>query len=85
MWGSSFASGSVIRAWSKKILAPLGAIEAEANAIELALQFAKDLLMQDFILESDSMTLVNALKESLPRFLIEDSFVWIEEISCFIE
>ena len=42
--------GRLIRACSKKILAPLGAIEAEAKAIEFGLQFAKDMLIQDFVI-----------------------------------
>ena len=64
------ASGSVIGAYSKKFLAPLGAIEAEAKTTELAMQMAKDLLIQEFILESDSLTLANALKESSPPLLL---------------
>lgn len=59
-------SGNVIKACSKKILAPLGTIEVEAKVIKLAVQFAKVLLIQDFIVESDSLTLINALKESSP-------------------
>ena len=38
-------SGRLIRACSKKILAPLGAIEVKAKAIEFGLHFAKDMLI----------------------------------------
>ena len=58
--------GRLVGACSKKLLAPLGAVEAEAKAIELGLQFAKDMLIQEFVLESDSLILVNALKEVSP-------------------
>ena len=59
--------GNVIGALSKKISAPLKAVEIEAKAVEVGLQFAKDLSIQDFILEGDSLLAVNALKElSLP-------------------
>ena len=59
-------NGNVIGACCKKFQAPFRAMEAEAKAIELALQMAKDLLIQEFILESDSLILVNALKERSP-------------------
>ena len=66
----------MIGACSKKFLAPLGAIEAEAKATELAMQMAKDLIIQEFILESDSQTLVNALKESLPPPIVVAAVVY---------
>ena len=53
----------LVGACSKKLLAPLGAVQAEAEAIELGLQFAKDMLIQEFVLLSDSLILVNALIE----------------------
>ena len=58
--------GKLVRACSKKLLAPLGAVEAKTKAIELGLQFAKDMIIQEFVLESNSLILVNALKEVLP-------------------
>ena len=45
-----------------KKLMPL--IEVEAKAVEMGLQFAKDMSIQDFMLESDSLSLVNALRDS---------------------
>ena len=50
-------------------MGPLKAVEVEAKAVETGLQFAKDLLIHDFILESDSLLVINALKElSSPPF-----------------
>lgn len=83
------ANGKVIGACSKKIMAPLGAIEAEAKAFEIGLQFTKDLLIQDFVLEADSLILVNALKELSPppsaiatlviaQWLLHRSFVMLK-------
>lgn len=53
--------GRVIAALSKKIPAPLGAVETEAKAFESGLQFAKDIGIQDLILEGDSLTIYRAL------------------------
>ena len=53
--------GQVIAALSKKICAPLGPLEVEAKAFEAGIQFAKDVGIQDFIVEGDSMILYNAL------------------------
>ena len=66
------AKGRLIGACSKKIMAPLGAIEAESKAFEVGLQFAKDMFIQGFILEGDSQVLVNALKDlsPLPSFVV---------------
>ena len=55
--------GRVMGASCKKISAPMGAVEAEAKAFEVGLQFARDMLIHDFILEGDSLLLVNALNE----------------------
>ena len=53
--------GNIIGALSKKIWVPLKAIEIEAKAVEVGLQFAKDLSIRDFILEGDSLFVINAL------------------------
>lgn len=58
--------GRMVGACSKKIKAPLGVVEVEAKALEIGIQFAKDLLIHDFILESDSLNLIKALKEISP-------------------
>jgi len=52
---------------SKKVLAPLGALEAEAKVFEAGLLLGRDIGIQDVILESDSLVIYNALCEaSLP-------------------
>ncbi|XP_050246259.1 uncharacterized protein LOC126694211 [Quercus robur] len=52
---------------SKKVLAPLGALESEAKAFEAGLLLARDIGIQDVILEGDSLVIYNALCEvSLP-------------------
>lgn len=60
------SEGKVVGACSKKIQAPLGAVEVKAKAVEFGLQFVKDMMIQDFILEGDSLTLMNALNEISP-------------------
>ena len=51
-------------AMSKKINAPLGAVEAGAMAYETGLMFAKDIGIQDFIIEGDSLVIHHALCEA---------------------
>ena len=59
--------GRVEAAMSKKVLVPLGALEAEAKAFEAGLLLARDIGIQDVILEGDSLVIYNALCEaSLP-------------------
>ncbi|XP_075633540.1 uncharacterized protein LOC142606004 [Castanea sativa] len=58
--------GRLVGACSKKIQAPLGLVEVEAKAVEFGLLFAKDMMIRDFILEGDSLVLMNALKEISP-------------------
>ena len=53
--------GQVIAALSKKVCAPLGPLEVQAKAFEAGIQFAKDVGIQDFIVEGDSLILYNAL------------------------
>ena len=60
------AEGQLIGACSRKLEVPLGDIEAKAKAVELGLMFARDLSIQDFTLESDSLTLINALQDLSP-------------------
>lgn len=58
--------GCVVAAMSKRINKPLGAVEAEAKAFEAGLQFAKDIGIQDFILEGDFLIIHRALSGLTP-------------------
>ena len=49
------SQGLVMATMSMKVRAPLGPLEVKAKAFEVGLQFAKDLGLQDFILEGDSL------------------------------
>ena len=53
--------GRVVAALSQKLNAPLGALEVEAKAVEVAIQFARDVGIFDFIMEGDSLIVYNAL------------------------
>ncbi|XP_075650029.1 uncharacterized protein LOC142620555 [Castanea sativa] len=55
--------GRLEAAMSKKIQAPLGAMEAEAVAHEVGLLFAKDIGIHNIIIEGDSLIIHNALCE----------------------
>ena len=61
--------GRVEVALSKKIMAPLGALEVEAKAFEAGLLFAKDIGIQELVLEGDSITIYNALWNIKPTIL----------------
>ncbi|KAK9993483.1 hypothetical protein SO802_023186 [Lithocarpus litseifolius] len=55
--------GRIEAAMSKRIDAPLGAMEAEAMAYETGLIFAKDIGIQEFNIEGDSLILHHALSD----------------------
>ena len=42
-------------------MAPLGAIAMEATALEAGMQFSRDVGIQEFILESDSLMLIRSI------------------------
>ena len=46
---------------SRKILAPLGFIEAEAKAFEAGITFAKEVGIREFFLKGDSSTIQDQL------------------------
>lgn len=69
---NSVGLGVIVRDWNglfvaamcKQIHTPLGPLEAEAKAVEVGLQFAKQLGCSDFILEGDSLIVSRALNHS---------------------
>ncbi|KAK9987726.1 hypothetical protein SO802_027965 [Lithocarpus litseifolius] len=81
--------GRVEGALSKKIMAPLGAVEAEAKAFEAGILFAKDIGIQEFILKGDSTIIYKALCDtSSPPTTVKPVITGmhaLEEIPCVIE
>ena len=55
--------GRLKAAMTMKLHAPLGALEVEAKAFEVGMQFAKDVGIQDVVLEGDSIIIYRALCE----------------------
>ena len=53
--------GDVLAALSTQLQLPLGPLEAEAKAIDVAITFAKDIGLQDVTFESNSSVLIGAL------------------------
>nr|XP_023904447.1 uncharacterized protein LOC112016166 [Quercus suber] len=47
------SNGQVIATLSRKLNAPMGALEVEAKAFEVGLEFARDVGVHDFVLEGD--------------------------------
>ncbi|XP_050255011.1 uncharacterized protein LOC126700876 [Quercus robur] len=83
------AQGLVIGALRKKIKAPLGAIEVEVKAYEAGVQFAKDMGIQEFILEGDSLTISNSLAEhslapSVVAPILDGIVSSLQEVYCVV-
>ena len=57
------SAGEVIVALSHKHARPLGALETEAKAMEVGIQFALDVGVRDLIFEGDALSICNALLE----------------------
>lgn len=47
--------------FSRRLSEPLGVVEAKVKAFEVGVQFAKDIGIQDFILEGDSIIIHRAV------------------------
>ena len=78
-------NGQVIATLSKKINAPLGPLDAKAKAVEAGVQFAKDIGIQDVILEGDSLTVLNALcGNTSPPSLVAAVVAGIKVLSCYL-
>ncbi|XP_075663101.1 uncharacterized protein LOC142632611 [Castanea sativa] len=56
------SAGDVIAALSHKISRPLGALETEAKAMEIGIQFALDVGVRDVVFEGDALSICNALR-----------------------
>lgn len=55
---------------SKKIQAPLDAIEAKVKAFEVGIHFIHGMGISKFVLEGDSLIIFNALCDQLEHFNI---------------
>lgn len=53
--------GNVLAAMSKRVLAPLATLEAEAKSMEAAVQFAWEMGFRDIVCETDSLGLYQML------------------------
>ena len=54
--------GQIMGALCRKLELPLGALEVEAKAVEVGVQFARDLSLGKIVVESDSQVVVNSLR-----------------------
>ena len=52
------SQGNFIASLSKKLYAPLGAIEAKAKAFEEGIVFAGDIGIKNFVVEDDCLAIV---------------------------
>ena len=69
-------------ALSKKIKLPLGPIEAKAMAVEVGVQFTKDVGIRDAMVEGDSLIMQRALNELAPRPPLVDAVIVGIKVSC---
>ena len=56
--------GHFVAAMCKKLHAPLGPLEVESKAVEIGMQFARQLGLLDIIMEGDSLLVSRALNQS---------------------
>ena len=66
--------GRIEAAMSKKINAPLGAVEVEAMAYEIGLVFAKDIGIQDFIIDGVNVYYVMGFR---PSYITCTSYIFV--------
>ena len=58
--------GEIMGALSKKVLSPLGTLEAEAKAAECGIIFAWELGLREVIIEKDSQVVIHAFSTEQP-------------------
>ena len=68
--------GHFIARVSKKLNLPLEAIETETKAFEVGIAFAREIGIRDFVLEGDSLIMLQALCESTPAPSLVASLVY---------
>ena len=78
------ANGLVVAALSKKLRAPLSPLEVEAKVFEIGLQFAKDVGLQEFTLEGDSLNVFRALAGPSPPPSSVMSIIYGIQASCHV-
>ena len=76
------ANGLVMAALSKKFYATFGPLEVEAKAFESGLQFAKEVVLQEFILKGDSLNVVRALQGLSPPLVSMMPIIYGIQSSC---
>ncbi|XP_075669676.1 uncharacterized protein LOC142639367 [Castanea sativa] len=54
--------GNVIAAMSRKLRLPLDALETEAKALEIGMEFAKEVGLRDVVFEGDSQLIINVVR-----------------------
>lgn len=57
-------AGAVLTALSTQLPLPLGPLEAKAQAMDVAISFAKDIGLQEFMFKSDCSVLIRALSDT---------------------
>ena len=72
-----YKEGKFRAALSKKIKLPFGPIEAEAMAVEVGVQFAKEVGIKEVMVEGDSLIMQRALNELAPPPLSVDAVMWV--------
>ena len=80
IWGHV---GNFIAGLSKKFQCSLGAIKVEAKAFESGLEFAKDMGIQDIVLEEDSLNIVHALSGNSHAASIIAALIYGMQVTSF--
>ena len=75
-------NGRFVAAMCKQIHAPLGPLEAESKAVEVGLQFAKQLRFSNFIIEGDSLIVSRAVIMGITLAALEFHNVYFSHVKC---